>query len=258
MNTIRAGVIFIVLPSTSLLALPALAQDNGTLESGSSMSNDDNWHGELMPYIWSAAISGDLTVKNQTVSVNESSSDLWKYTNLAGSLLGSVSYNNIAAFGEADYFSYSTSALNNPPVSGEVTEKVYLYEASAGYRFDGDEGRHYDLMAGFRTMSLHASITLNMTPSFYASNTRNVTDAVIMFRSYIPLSANWSFSPTIDVGGGQSQLTYELWPQFQWKIAQHWLMSFGYRTLYYRTSNDNNEMWYGKFDGVMIGVGGTW
>jgi hypothetical protein len=248
----------IALSITSSLASPALAQDNAAFSPAIGVSTEAAWHGELMPYIWAAAVSGDLTVKSQTVTINESFSDLWKYTNLAGSLLGSASYNHFAAFGEADYFSYSTSALNDPPAVGEATLKMYIYEASAGYRFDGDNDRHYDLMAGFRTMSLHGIITLNMTPEFYASNTRNVTDGIIMFRSYIPLSANWSFSPSIDIGGGQSQLTYELWPQFQFKLAEHWALRLGYRTLYYRMSNDNNEMWHGKFDGVMIGIGGIW
>lgn len=247
------------------MALPAMAQDTGTPDY--LKSNDDTWHGELMPYAWAAGIDGDLTLsgpngQQRTVSINESFSDLWKYTNLAGSVLGAVSYDHFVAFGEADYFSLSTSALNNPPAPGEVTMKTYIYEVTGGYRFDGSNGKRYDLMAGFRTVSIHGTITLNpnmvLPNGFYGSNTRNVTDAIIMFRPYIPLGESWAFSPTIDAGGGQSQLTYELWPQFQWNFAKHWAARFGYRTLYYRTSNNNNEMWDGKFNGVMIGVGGTW
>ncbi|MGA9856139.1 MAG: hypothetical protein WBR29_12775 [Gammaproteobacteria bacterium] len=242
------------------MALPAIAQDASTPDY--LKTNDDTWHGLIEPYAWGVGINGDLTVKNQTISVDESFGDLVKYANFAGSLLGTVSNDHFVAYGQADYFSLSTSQLNNPPAPGEVTMKTYIYQVEAGYRFDGSNGKKYDLMAGLRTVSIHGTITLNpnmiLPTGFYGSNTRNVTDAIIMFRPYIPLGANWAFSPTIDAGGGQSMLTYELWPQFQWKFADHWLASAGYRQLYYRTSNNNGIMWDGKFKGFMLGVGGYW
>ena len=153
------------------------------------------------------------------MSVDQSISDLLKYTNMGGSLLGNFSYNRTVIFGEADYFSLTTSELNNPPASSDATMKMYIYDVTGGWRFDGQRGEYYDLMGGFRTVSMHGTIALNpntdLPNGFYASNTRNVTDAIIMFRPLVPLSENWAFSPTIDVGGGQSQLTYELWPQIQ-------------------------------------------
>jgi hypothetical protein len=247
MKTLKIATWLAALLVAGALSLPAMAQDNG--EPAYLQTSDDTWHGLIEPYAWGVGINGDLTVKNQ-------------YTNLAGSLLGTVSNDHFVAYGQADYFSLSTSALNNPPAPGEVTEKVYIYQVEAGYRFDGSNGKRYDLMAGIRTVSIHGTITLNpnmvLPTGFYASNTRNVTDGIIMFRPYIPLGENWAFSPTVDAGGGQSQLTYELWPQFQWKFADHWLASIGYRQLYYRTSNNNGLMWDGKFKGFMLGVGGYW
>ncbi len=262
MKALKMAVLFTVLSVAGLFAMPALAQDNGM-----STSSDNTWHGLIEPYFWGPGINGDLTLSGpngnqQTVSVDQSFSDLWKYTNAGGSLLGNFSYNKFVVFGEADYFSLTTSELNNPPAPGEVTMKMYIYDVTGGWRFDGDKGKYYDLMAGFRTVSIHGTITLNannvLPNGFYGSNTRNVTDAIIMFRPLIPLSENWAFSPTVDAGGGQSQLTYELWPQFQYRFAKNWLVSFGYRQLYYRTSNDKNQMWDGRLKGIMLGIGGTW
>jgi hypothetical protein len=81
---------------------------------------------------------------------------------------------------------------------------------------------------------------------------------VIVFRPGVPLSQDWRFNPTASYGGGDSRSTYELWPQVQYQISEHWAARFGYRRLYYDIRDDDANKWNGGFQGPVIGVGGTW
>lgn len=219
---------------------------------------DDAWHGEIMPYVWSTGVWGTLCAEQHCVSVKKSFSDLWDYTNFGGSLYGAAYKGHFTTYGQIDYFSLSKANFNNAPPGTSASMKVYIYTVGVGYRMNASKGRHYDFMLGLRTVSLN-SIDLTIPGVINSSNSRNSTDALLIFRPYFPFSEKWSFSPTMDIGGGQAQLTYEVWPQVRFQFAEHWAMRFGYRRLYYRITNGNNVVqWYGSFEGLTLGVGGTW
>ncbi|MGB7755331.1 MAG: hypothetical protein WBL23_04635 [Salinisphaera sp.] len=88
--------------------------------------------------------------------------------------------------------------------------------------------------------------------------TNETTDAVLVFRPSLPLQARWRFNPTMSIGGGDSDLTYELWAKFQFQIANNVAMRIGYRRLYYKIDNGNENKWDGSMHGIMLGLGAVW
>ena len=74
-------------------AATAHAQDGGVMD-------DDAWHGEVMPYVWSTGIYGTLRVQQQSVSIKASFSDLWTYVNFGGSLYGAAQKGHFTSYGQ--------------------------------------------------------------------------------------------------------------------------------------------------------------
>lgn len=259
MKSTKAVAVLAAALMTGAIAPIALGSGSGgTADAGGGVAApDDVWHVEVMPYFWSLGIDGTAMVRNHGADVNLSSSDLWDYTNFGGSILGAFDKGHFASWGQIDYFSFTDSDLGNVPAGSSLDVKATIYTLGAGYQFQASKGKHYDLMLGLRTVSLDNTLNLNQNGGSY-SGTRNATDALVILRPYIPLSKHWTFNPTLDVGGGQSDLTYELWPQIQYQFAAHWVARVGYRRLYYRISNDNGTGWDGSFSGLMLGVGGSW
>ena len=208
---------------------------------------EGNWKGELTPYLWIAGMDGEATVAGQKADVNVDFDD----THPGGSLLGVLQYGQVVCWGQVDRLSLEADLdLDHATLKMDLT----VATLAVGYQFQGSKGKTYDLLLGAREVWLDRELKMNGT----LTRNRELTDMVVVFRPSIPLSQNWRFNPTASCGGGDSRLTYELWPQVQYQISEHWAARIGYRRLYYDIRDDGANKWNGGFQGPVIGVGGTW
>ncbi len=209
---------------------------------------EDNWKGELTPYLWIAGMDGEATVAGRTADVHVVFDD----THPGGSLLGVLQYGRVVCWGQVDRLSLEADLnLDHATLEMDLT----VATLAAGYQFQGSKGKTYDLLLGAREVWLDRELRMNGT---LLTRNRELTDIVVVFRPSIPLSQNWRFNPAASVGGGDSRLTYELWPQFQYQISDHWAARFGYRRLYYDIRDDDANKWNGGFQGWVLGLGGIW
>ncbi len=66
---------------------------------------------------------------------------------------------------------------------------------------------------------------------------------------------NLAFNPTLAFGGGgDSELIYELQPQFQYQFTDNLALRVGYRRMYYDVKGDRGEF-DGVIHGAMLGLG---
>jgi hypothetical protein len=216
----------------------------------------DAWSVEITPYAWLPGIKGDVTVRNTTVDVDQSFSDIFKSVKFAADALGIARYNNWVIYTQLDYFSLSTTQLENPPSRGSFATKETLYLVAAGYRVNGwSSGQTFDFLLG--AQGLHTDNTLSFYQIGSFSNTNNIVDAVFMVRPSFQFSQHWLFNPTISVGGGDSKLTYQLQPQFQYQFNATWEMRFGYRRLSYNIDSHRGNNLDVRMSGPLIGFGAT-
>ena len=64
----------------------------------------------------------------------------------------------------------------------------------------------------------------------------------------------------LGIGAGDSDLVYELFPQFQYNVTETVATRFGYRTVGWKFKGNNyedNELNI-NLSGVIVGVGVTW
>jgi hypothetical protein len=238
----------------------AAAQQAGKAAPAMSSAGSTGWTFELTPYAWLSGIDADVTAKGQKVKVDQSFSDLINHVDMAGSLMAIAAYDRWEIFTQGDLVSLSDSGTGPHGNSGVVDMDTYIVTGGAGYRFDGPfEGSKIAVLGGARYTRLESQVRVEGLGK--TKNAMDVTDALFMLRPSIPLFPSkidgLRFNPTMNIGAGDSDLTYELQPEIQYNFTETVAGRLGYRRVYYKEKNDNGNEFDGSFSGLLIGLGVT-
>jgi hypothetical protein len=207
---------------------------------------------EITPYMWLAGLEGDVTIDGREADFEKSASDLLDAVDAGGSLLGVVPYDRFLFWGQVDFFSLSTDELEveDQPEGGSLDTDMLLGEAAVGYQIDGwSEGQTFDLLVGVRTLTIDNELTVDGRGTVSTDDRREEkesrVDAMLVVRPSLPVFPSkidgLRFNPTLAIGGGDSDLVYEMFPQFQYQITENLAARLGYRTVGYKLKGDENE-----------------
>jgi hypothetical protein len=231
-------------------------------------ADPQGWKVEITPYAWLAGIEGDATVNGHEVEFDKGFTDLIDGVDMAGGLLAVVQYDRFLVWGQYDYFSTSTDNLDveDRPQGGSLDSKMLLGEFAVGYQFDGwSEGQTFDVLVGVRALTFDNKLTVYNHGTYETENPAEDSrvDGIIVLRPSIPVFPSkiegLRFNPTLAIGAGDSDLVYELQPQFQYQITDSVSARLGYRTVGYKLKgehNDDNELNI-RLAGLIAGVGVT-
>jgi len=224
----------------------------------SAQAQDENWSFEFAPYLWGAGLDTDITIGDRTASVERDFSDIVEALDIGGGIMAGARVGHFVAVTQIDYLALDTDELDDVPTRGRLETDVLMAMLAFGYRFDrGRPGAHTDLLFGARSLSLDNKLTLDGLGS--VERDKDFVDPIVMLRPSFPLGRRWRFNPTISFGaGGDSEKTWELQPQFQFQISDNVGLRIGYRRLYYEIDSENGQNKFdGAFQGLIIGIGGT-
>ena len=243
----------------------AAAQQAGKAASGGFVTDPKGWKFEVTPYAWLAGMEGDVTVDGHKAEFDKSFSDLFDAVELAASLRLGAQYDRYVVGAVVDYVSLSTDKLDvdDQPEHGSLDAKTLLTEAAAGYRIDGwAEGQSFVLMLGVRNFHMETDLEVFGLGTFSKDN--DITDPMFFVLPSLPVLPSkidgLRFNPVLGIGaGGDSDLAYELFPQFQYQITDRMAARLGYRTVGWKFKGDNNEDNELNFSmsGLIAGVGLT-
>jgi outer membrane protein OmpA-like peptidoglycan-associated protein len=223
-----------------------------------AQAQDENWGFEVAPYLWGAGIDADVSVGNQTVTVERDFGDIVDALDIGGGLMAGGLFNRFVVVTQIDYLSLDSDELDDAPARGRVEAESLMAVLAMGYRFGGERpGKHFDVLLGARNLSLDTTLTLDGLGKF--ERDRDYVDPILMLRPSFPLGQRWRFNPTMSFGtGGDSEKTWEVQPQFQFQISDNVAARFGYRRLHYEIESENGvKSFDGAFEGLIIGIGGT-
>lgn len=220
------------------------------------------WKFEITPYAWLAGMEGDVTVNGHEAEFDKSFSDLFDAVELGASLRLGAQYDRYVVGALVDYFSLSTDELDvdDQPENGSLDTKTLLTEAAVGYRIDGwAEGQSFVLMVGVRNLHLETDLEIDGHGTFSKDN--DVTDAMFYLVPSMPVFPSkidgLRFNPILGIGAGDSDLAYELFPQFQYQITDTMAARLGYRTVGWKfEDSDDNELNI-SMSGLIAGLGIT-
>ena len=250
-------------------ALAALIFAGVAFSPVSQASDTNDWTFEITPYLFAAAMDGDIGVKGHTTDLDASFSDIAE--NLKAGFMGlftahkgpwTLSFEGVYMKLGADGQTSITGPGGIVSIGGEqdVSTYMYVYQGSVGYRLI-DDATKLDLVGGIRYTKLRTEIDIDVAfnpPPF--SGRREVkgsdswTDAVIGVRVEHPVARNVSLLGYFDVGGGGSDLTYQVIAGVNWEFKEGFTAKAGYRYLYW-DYEDDGAVWDVAASGPYLGLG---
>jgi len=255
---------------TKMTALSLAFLGLGTSQISRAVESDA-WQYEITPYVMTAGLEGTAGVRGVTSDVDMSISDVLDdlemgFMGVLAARKGPWMYSL-----EGVYFKLGsegaksvTGPFGHVKVNGalELTSKMYIYQGSIGYRvLDGTTS--VDAIAGLRYTKLEAdmTVTITTTPGIVfpggarsASGSESWTDAVVGAIVHHPVSDNVSLLGYADVGGGGSDLTYQVIAGADWEFNKGYTARAGYRLLDWDYEEDGN-VWDMTASGPYLGLG---
>jgi len=218
----------------------------------------EGWTFEVIPYAWTVGIDADVTVGGRTTEADVGFDDILDNFDGGAEIAGIARYNRWVIVGQFDYLGIDSDSGDDASDVLRVEMDSFIWSAAAGYQFDGFvENSTIDVLVGARGIAFDTTLSLKGGATGDRSETVDAYDAIVMVRPSFQLSEKWCFNPTFAIGGGDSDLTYELQPEFEYTFNERWAGRIGYRRLYYDVEGDNGAF-DGSFDGMTVGAGLNW
>jgi len=258
---------------TLLVVSPAMAMADPAegIDPQLATSERSDWVIQVTPYIWAAALKGDVSPfqRGPEVSVEKSFSDIMDSLNMAGFINLWGRQGNWIISGDIMFVDTTNSRTTGPlpalpgvpaglTVKGELDSKQFSATLQGGYRFHDANGITVDALAGARYWNI--SNRLNVAAagrSVEFEESFDWFDPIVGARIFVPINDEWSFQAQGDIGGFGvgSDKTWSLLATVNWIVTDRASISAGYKVLDVDYSDDGHV-----FDTQLRGpvIGATW
>lgn len=229
----------------------------------------DEWKFEVTPYMLAAGMDGTVGVLGHQADIDASFGDIWDV--LDAGLMGLfTAQKGPWWFGlEGVYMKLQDDGVHTVTGPGgvvsingqlDVTSKLYVFQASAGYRV-WDEVTKVDAIGALRytELDLDTDVDIAFTPPIFggsasADGSEGWTDLVVGVRALHPVSKEVSLIGYADVGGGGSDLTFQFIGGVNWEFSDGFTAKLGYRYLSWDYEDDGAK-WDVAAHGPYLGIG---
>jgi hypothetical protein len=216
MTGIRARHFAAALLAVSLTVYNARAQEE---------LNDNRFHGDFMPYMIAGGLSGDMTIRNSTLPVNESASDIFEHLQFGFMSRSHASYNRAFVGADILYVGLGgASSLVNVGVD------QWTGEALAGYRVT----HHLKAFAGARYNNMTTKFRFQGPLGTVRSGAQTWWDPFVGGQAEYPFGEVFSFSARFDAGGfgAGSRIAVNAEPLLNLHNNKHLTSSIEWKFLY--------------------------
>ncbi|MEA3274612.1 MAG: hypothetical protein U9Q81_04805 [Pseudomonadota bacterium] len=202
--------------ASALVALPAHANADDS-------SAGDNWQYAASVYLWGAGITGatatggevDISFDTLISNLNMAFMGAFEARKSEWSLLADVVYLNVGDNG-AGRVPVTTESDTTLPLKVDTGVKVkgWVLSFLGGYNLRDTEQVSLDVIAGARYLDLSLDFDLGLQSERFGrpidvSASDGVWDAVVGVRGHANLNQQWYLPYHLDVGTGQSDLTWQ-------------------------------------------------
>jgi len=197
---------------------------------------------QVTPYVWGSDFKGRIGIGDRSADVDASFLDLLREMNFAFMGAFQAERNKFATITDLMYLNLSDKhATPGPLFSGaKAIGKSLILSPEAGFRIVGSDASFVDVLGGVRFW--HVKGELNFKPGLLEgidlSRSRNWVDGIFALRGTKRLSPTWYLTGYGDIGGGGSNLTYQLLGIAGKDIGDRYALVFGYRHLHVAYNKD--------------------
>jgi hypothetical protein len=234
-----------------------IAPDTAVASSRAQAASSDKWQFMVAPYLWLAGLSGTVGVGDLTTDIDPSASDLLNALNFGFMGIFEARKNRFMLVTDLMYISLEeTKDTSGPLFSALKAEvKTFMLSPVVGYRLVDKEGGSVDALVGIRFW--HTSTRLELEPGLLAGrvgeSSKNWADVIAGLRGQAHLSKAFSLIGRGDVGGGGSDLTYQLFGGLGINLSESASLFAGYRYLYFKYTR-GESLFDGALKGVVLGA----
>ena len=234
-------------------------------------ADTDPWQFEVTPYFLAAGLDGTVGVRGVEADLDVSFNDIWDSLDSAFMGMFTAQKGPWTFELETVYLKLEdqgakgvTGPFGKVSVGGalELTTELTILQGSVGYRVL-DDATKVDLIGALRytDIDVDMDVSITTTPGIVfpggaasVSGSESWTDAVVGARVLQPVADNVALVGYADVGGGGSDLTYQLIGGVNWTFRKGFTSKLGYRYLSWDYEDDGTK-WDVAASGLYLGLG---
>ena len=237
-------------------------------------AESDTWETEIAIYGWFSRLDGDIKIPGSPGSGTDfyvDASDIIE--NLSMVFMGGVEskYNKWSILLDVVYMdvgdsvnkTFNLASQANIPVNGNLDLDLssWVVHSSVGYEVVNTDRITLSVIGGVRYLTIDVDVKTSLKEpitgaghSHNISDNKGVVDGIAGIRGYIAINENWYIPYHADIGGGGSNLTYQLFTGIGYKFSWGDIKA-GYRYLNYDLDEDKFIMQELVMSGPVLGVG---
>ncbi len=218
---------------------------------------DDDWRWSITPYIWGSDIQADVRFPaGQEISGEVQFDDILDKLDIGAQVHAEGHRGKWGLFVDATYFSMSDDGVRGPiATDGEIDMEMYEF---AGVFTPGGAAGPFSVFAGARIVELSLDLTFSggfPNSPIERSADKSFTDFMVGARYVYPISDRWLVNLRGDVGGGDTESSWNALAVVGWRFGSdldHSVL-FGWRHMEVEVKNEGvqNDL---TMDGPIAGV----
>ncbi len=230
-----------------------------SLVSAEVIEKSDQWKSFLSIYGWANIVNGDVKIKGVESDINNTFDDFWSNTKFffGAHYEGFTGHWGLMLDGFYNSFEVEKDHPGGAlPGRRQMKFNQTFVELAIPYRLTWNPVVA-DVFIGGRYNNIYGEIGIPSIP-VKKDDTLAFVDPIVGGRVFIPMSKTWFFGLRGDIGGfgigNASDLALNGSAFFNWQITQPLSMQFGYRALYMKYNEGENE-WNATQHGPWLGLG---
>jgi hypothetical protein len=222
--------------------------------------DQDKWEFQITPYIWIAGISGRAGIGALTADVDAGITDDDVDLNFGFMGTFEARKNRLVILTDLQYSDLGTDRATPGPLftSANADFQTFVLDPEIGYRVaqNPEKGRFLDVLGGIRYWHLRTNLdfTPGIAPAVSATASKQWVDAVGGLRGRMHLTPKLFLTGKLDLGGGGSEFTYQLFGGVGIVVSPKAALFVGYRHLDVNYNRDG-FLFDTALAGPILGVG---
>lgn len=197
----------------------------------------DKWQFQVIPYLWVAGINGRAGIGNLTVDVDAGIADPGVDLNFGFMGTFEARKNKFVILTDFQYSNIGAERATPGPLfsNARAEFKTLVLDPEVGYRIveNREKGAFVDVLGGIRYWHLESELTFDtgLLTAVTRTNSRGWVDGVAGVRARTHLWKRVFVLGKVDLGGGGSNFTYQLFGGAGVLVGKRYALIAGYRDL---------------------------
>jgi hypothetical protein len=212
-------------------------------QSSPPASPSEGWRVRLIPYLWGPDFEGRVGIGDRMADVDASFLDIIRELNFG--FMGTVEANRNRFSTLTDFIYLTLSdkhATPGPLFSGaKVSTKPFLLTSEGGFRVAGSDESYVDVLGGIRFWHIKSELDFDpgaVVSGLDVSDSRSWVDGIFALKGKVRISPKWYLVGYGDIGGGGSNLTYQILGAAGVDLGRRYALVLGYRHLQVNYNKD--------------------